>query len=343
MSGPASAPARPCPGSPTCVTDVVVIGGGALGAATAWWLARSGRAVTLLEEGTGRELRHAARGIAWSAHPGWSGGPAIPDGSADAWLQLERQTGAALLTRGDALDQGDPAVLAALAGPGAELLDPDSAAARFPGTTFTGPVLLRPAAALQVRADHALAALSAGATGFGAVIRHRSPVSAVEAVDDQHVEVRTADGRIRARRAIVTSVVPPAARAVELHFHGRGVVRPGTPLLARHDPELGLLRAAPCAQGHLAVGAGSWPRGTLGDLRDHVRAWYPDLDVECPEPVGPESMSTVPAEIDLRWHGPVATATSTALGSVEVILRGRELAEQATGAWPVERRARRSV
>src|SRR5580704_652848 len=30
--------------------EVIVVGGGAMGAATAWWLARSGRRVTLLEQ-----------------------------------------------------------------------------------------------------------------------------------------------------------------------------------------------------------------------------------------------------------------------------------------------------
>lgn len=307
------APARPCPDTPTCVTDVVVVGGGALGAATAWWLARSGRSVVLLEEGTARLLRLAARGTTWSAHPSWTGDDdrALLADAVEAWGLLERQTGADLLTRRDAVDH-----------------------------CGSGSARCRPGEALQVRADHAVAALLAGATGHGAVLRYRSPVVAVEALDDR-VEVRTAAGRIRARRAIVTSVRAVTGPAVELHFRSRVPVGPATPLIAHHDPDLGPMRAVPCARGHIAVGAGSGPRGTLGDLREHVRAWLPDLDVDRPEPVGPEAMSTGTCTVTVDRTGPLLTAVSTALGSVTTIARGRELAEQAlVGERPAGRRAR---
>ncbi|HEY0813700.1 MAG TPA: FAD-dependent oxidoreductase [Pseudonocardia sp.] len=329
----APAPASNCSKATDCLTDVVVIGGGALGAATAWWLAGAGRPVILIEETTGRQLRLAVRGTAWSAHPGWLADPERPelDEASRAWRELERQTGVDLLTARDAVEHG------AVFGPSAAgtWLDPEAAAKRWPGTAFTGPVLLRRDAALQVRADHAVAALTAGAIARGVVVRYRSPVTSVEALDDSHVEVRTAGGRVRARRAIVTTLATPASRGVELHFRPR--IDPGDlPLLAHHDPELGLVRAAPCACGHLAIGARSSPRGTLGDLRDQARTWWPGLDAERPEPVGPAAMTTMPAEITVRQRGPIVSASSTALGSIVTIAQGRRLAHQVLAGAPLD-------
>jgi len=322
--GPTATPASPCAGAPDRLTDVVVIGGGALGVATAWWLARAGRSVVLLEASTTRQLRRAVRGMAWSAHPGWpvaTPQPAVHE-AAEAWCELERQTGAELLVRRDALDFGtalDPATAGTW-------FDPETAGERWPGTVFAGPAVLRTGAAFQIRAELAIAALTAGAVALGAVVRYRSPVTAVEAVDDERVDVRTAEGRICARRAVVTSVVPSSSRSVELHFR-RATDHLDVPLLAVHDAELGLVRAASCAYGHLAVGARSWPRGTLGDLRERVRAWWPGLVVDGPEPVAPEAMTTLPAEVATARRGPIVSATATGLGSVDVIAHARQLAE----------------
>jgi hypothetical protein len=314
-------PASPCSGAPDRLTDVVVIGGGALGVATAWWLARAGRSVVLLEASTTRQLRRDVRGTAWSAHPGWPAAtpqPAVGE-AAEAWCELERQTGAELLVRRDALDLGtalDPSTAGTL-------FDPETAGERWPGTAFAGPAVLR--AGVQIRGDLAVAALTAGAVALGAVVRYRSPVTAVEALDDERVDVRTPEGRICARRAVVTAVAPAPSRSVELHFR-RPTDHPDVPLLAVHDPELGLVRAASCAYGHLAVSARSWPRGTLGDLRDRVQEWWPGLEIESPEPVAPEAMTTVPAEVGTVRAGPIVSATSTALGSVDVIAHGRQIA-----------------
>lgn len=331
MPGTTVSPAPLCKGASDRLTDVVVIGGGALGAATAWWLARAGTPVVLLEESTGRQLRRAVRGTAWSDHPGWPGAaePSLLDEATRAWRDVERQTGAELLTRRDALDDGGA--------PGPSTagtwLDPKASARRWPGSALAGPVLLRAGAAVQVRADHAVAALTAGAVALGAVVRYRSPVTSVDALDDERVDVRTPEGRVCARRAVVTSVTPSPSSGLELHFR-LDADHSDLPLLAHHDPELGLVRAAPCACGHLAVGASSWPRGTLGDLRERVRTFWPGLDVERPEPVGPEAMTTVPAEITVQSCGPIVSASSTALGSVVAVAQGRQLAEQVLSGGP---------
>ena len=329
MPGRSVAPARPCAGGPRpgrTVTDVVVLGGGALGAATAWWLARAGAAVVLLEERTAREVRREVRGTAWSAHPGWTAAGArgsLPD-AVRAWWGVERETGSSLVARMDALDHGGPADL-----PG-ERLRAGALAARWPGTTLTGPVVVRPGAAVQVRADLAVAALTAAAVGAGAVVRHRSAAGAVEVLDERCVEVTTGEGPVRARRAVVTGTAPGAGvgAGVELHLGLRGDRGPAMPLIAHHDPELGLVRVAPCAQGHLAVGAGPGPRDLTSDLRDRVRSWFPDADGGPPEPVAPGAASTGSADVAVDGDGPVVTAASAALGSVLVVLHARELAER---------------
>ena len=100
------------------------------------------------------------------------------------------------------------------------------------------------------------------------------------------------------------------------------------PLVAHHDPELGLVRVAPCALGHLAVGAGPGPRDLTADLQDRVRSWYPDADGGPPEPVAPAAGSTGSADVAVDGDGPVVTAAAAALGSVLVVLRARELAER---------------
>jgi sarcosine oxidase len=316
---PDAAPARSCPDPLDRLVDAVVVGAGALGAATAWSLARSGRSVVLLDERTPRQVRLAARGTAWSAHPAWA--PDAGPGVLAAWREVEHRTGATLLRRCDALDRGD--------------VSPQDAGTRpdpAPHRSGAGPVRRRAGAAVQVRADHAIAALSAAAVGAGAVLRHRTPVTAVVVHDDERVEVRTPSGRLRAHRVVVTAVDPSAGPGLELHFTPRRSLGADAPLIAHHDPDLGLVRAVPCAQGHLAVGADTWPRGTLRDLRDHVRAWFPDVDAERPEPVGPDARSTASARVAVRRDGPVLTATSTALGSVTVVADGRALAEQVGAA-----------
>jgi len=58
-----------------------------------------------------------------------------------------------------------------------------------------------------------------------------------------------------------------------------------------------------------------------------VQAWWPGLTADSPEPVAPEAMTTVPAEVTTTRRGPIVSATATGLGSVDVIAHARQLAE----------------
>jgi sarcosine oxidase len=125
------------------------------------------------------------------------------------WRDLESETGASLLSVTGGVDHGDPhrtTVLAeSMAAHGIPHLwiDPDEAARRWPGTRFDGPVLHQPDRTGVVRAEQAVAALTAAAVGRGAVVRRSTPVSAVRVHDDDLVEVVTPAGRLRARRVVV--------------------------------------------------------------------------------------------------------------------------------------------
>lgn len=334
----------------TTIADVAVIGGDAVGAATAWLLARRGARVVLLEERGVRAVRHTARGMAWSAHPSWvpaDSGPLLADAT-ELWHALEAETGASLLRRADAADHGDSARLEAIAGQapasGHEWLRPDVAAARWPGATFTGPVLYRRGAATQIHADQAIAALTAAAAGQGAVLQHRTTVTAVDIVDGARVVIRTGAGRVYARTVVVTGATPTGLTTFdtpedvdgqELHFTRRTDIAspPDTtrwPLIAHHHSGLGLIRAVACTRGHIAIGCHDQrhvvsPRS----LQDHVRDWYPGLSADRPEPVTPSAMSTALAPVSIDHTGPVISARSAAGGSILATALGRILAETA--------------
>lgn len=344
----------------TTIADVAVIGGDAIGAATAWLLARRGARVVLLEERGVRAVRHAVRGMAWSAHPSWIPADSWPlfDDATELWHALEAETGATLLRRADAADHGDTARLDTIAAQSSatdqEWIRPAAAAARWPGATFTGPVLFRRGAAAQIHADQAIAALTAAAAGQGAVLQHRTSVTAVDIVDSTRVEIRTADGRVRADSVVVTGAAPAGIATFdtatfdtdtvdtpedvggqELHFAGRtDVTSPPDParwpLIAHHHSELGLVRAVACTRGHIAVGCHDRCHAiSPRSLQDHVRDWYPGLSADRPEPVTRSAMSTALAPASIGHTGPVFTARSPAGGSILATALGRLLADYA--------------
>lgn len=354
---PASLTGSLRPAVRSTVADVAVIGGDAVGTATAWLLARRGARVVLLEQRRARAVRHAARGTAWSAHPSW-----IPADSrqlftdaTELWRALEAETGATLFRRADAVDHGDTARIEALAAQDSaargEWLRPDAAATRWRGVRFTGPVLYRRGAATQIHADEAIAALTAAAAGQGAELRHRTAAVAVDVLDATQVEIRTLGGRVRARRVVITGSAPEALApptvtedrpSEELHFALRsgdsgpyGAAR--WPLIAHHHAELGLVRAVACTRGHIAVG---WhdgnPVSTARTLQDHVQDWYPGLETHRPETVARAAMSTALAPVSIARCGPVLSTRSTGAGSVLATALGRVLADAAATdqGWP---------
>src|SRR4051794_21330753 len=157
--------------------DVIVVGAGAMGSATAWWLARRGVEVVLLEQfepGHTRGSSHGGSRIFRFAYydPFYV---RMAQAALPLWRELEDDVGETLLDITGAVDHGDPRsvdrVAAARAECGAshEVITPDAARERWPAMRFDGRVLFHPDGG-RCRADATVAALQRRAAELGADI-----------------------------------------------------------------------------------------------------------------------------------------------------------------------------
>lgn len=195
--------------------DTVVIGGGAMGSAAAWALARRGRDVTLLEQfGPGHRIG-ASHGATRNLSLAYSD-PDYVAMLAEAvrlWNELETDSGERLLARTGVVNHGtDPRlgeVRTALLGAGlrAEFLDAAEAAERWRGIRFDQQVLHMPEGG-QLNPDAALPAFQRLAAGRGAEVRHHVKVVELKILDDGVRLTVEEDGRaevLSARQAVVTA------------------------------------------------------------------------------------------------------------------------------------------
>jgi sarcosine oxidase len=183
--------------------DVVVVGGGLLGLASARALARRGREVVVLEQA---EIGHENGGSKGSCRvfrlgyedARWVG---LAMHAREPWAELEDECGRQLLqpTPHLTFGQGLGTVREAMQSVHApcELLPAAEAAARFPQIAIGGPALLEPESCV-ISADAALRALAA------AVPQIRTGVTVTGVADDgRRVTLRTTAGSVTARAAIV--------------------------------------------------------------------------------------------------------------------------------------------
>jgi sarcosine oxidase len=192
------------------MSDVVVIGAGAMGSATAWWLARRGIDVVLLEQfepGHTRGSSHGASRIFRLAYadPRYV---RMAQAALPLWRELEDDAGEALLDTTGSIDHGNPDdvndIAAALDACGAtyERLTDVQAHERWPAFRFMGDVLFHPDGG-RCRADATVAALQRRAATHGADVRFHQRASL--RIGDDHVEVRTNDVTLTAPVAVVTA------------------------------------------------------------------------------------------------------------------------------------------
>ncbi|MDF2443178.1 MAG: sarcosine oxidase [Subtercola sp.] len=176
--------------------DVVVVGGGAMGSAAAWHLARRGRDVVLLERFSPGHTNGASHGASRNFNLSY-GDPAYLSLLTEAlplWRELEAETGQSLLDQVGIVNHGEnPAfdqVAAALgvAGFEAEFLEPAEAGRRWPGIRFDRRVLFTPQAG-RLDADRSVAALQSAAAAHGAEIRHRTKVTSIRELPDGRVRI----------------------------------------------------------------------------------------------------------------------------------------------------------
>ena len=195
--------------------DTIVVGGGAMGSAAAWQLARRGRDVVLLERFSAGHTNGASHGESRNFNVAYAE-PTYVDLLVEAlplWRELEAESGTDILELTGIANHGaNPhfdEVHTALGGAGipAEFLSVDDASERWPGIRFDSRVLFN-AEAGRLNANRAVAALQSSAAAHGATVLHEARATRLDVLGDDLVRVTVevaGDERIfTARRAIVT-------------------------------------------------------------------------------------------------------------------------------------------
>lgn len=292
--------------------DVVVIGAGVMGSATAWWLARRQREVVVLEQfeqGHTRGSSHGKTRIFRVSYPD-PADVALARSALALWGELAADTGVTLVERTGAVDHGPAADIQALtdaldaAAAPFELLSPAAASRRWPGMRFDGTVLHQPDGG-RCLADRAVRALQDRASALGADLRFSVGPASLRTTGDG-VVVRAADEEWRSRTAVVTAgpwvkqVLAGAGLATRLpplrvvqdqvqHFQSRQGYKPHRwPSFIHHRPpwHYGLFAAqqgVKVACGDASVEGDPDARPPHDDGREsavvgYVRAWLPGLD-----------------------------------------------------------------
>jgi sarcosine oxidase len=182
-----------------------------MGSAAAWWLARRGRDVALLEQfepGHTRGSSHGGVRIFRFAYEQVDY-VRLAQAALPLWRELEDDAGEVLLELTGGVDHGHPddvdAVAAALAATGStyEVLAPEAAAERWPGMRFEGATVYSPDGG-RCRADATVAALQRRAAAHGADVRFGLGPATVAVVGDG-VVVRAGDEEWTAPVAVVTA------------------------------------------------------------------------------------------------------------------------------------------
>ena len=183
--------------------DVIVIGGGAMGSATAWQLARRGRSVRLLERFEAGHHQGASHGATRNFNTAYAERDYLDlvTEARDLWDLLSVEAGTPMLDLVGLVNHGDVARLRGIHaaqkshGIASEFISAGEAAARWAGMTFRGDVLVVPGAG-RVRAEDALVALRTDARSHGARFDYETPVVDIDVIGDGRQDFRT----VRMRR-----------------------------------------------------------------------------------------------------------------------------------------------
>jgi sarcosine oxidase len=192
--------------------DVVVVGAGVMGASTAWWLARRGVDVVLLERfapGHDRGSSHGATRIFRLAYDDVRYVRMARD-ALPLWRELEEDAGRVLLETGGAIDHGPAAAVGAVAdalaaeGVAHRRLTPAEAAERWPGMRFDEAVLFHPQGG-RCFAERTVTALCDRAAAHGADVRFGMGRAEVELTSGgEGVVVRAHRAEWRPQTVVVT-------------------------------------------------------------------------------------------------------------------------------------------
>lgn len=292
--------------------DVLVIGGGVVGATAALEAAGRGARVVLLERDSLGSARGASKGSARIYAPA-----AYPDEeyleiglrAVERWREIEGRVGERILFATGVLSVGRFAErqlsLLQAAGVEAELIEPAEAERRFGVRAGHGRPFLHQPDAGVIRADRALAGIQRLARAAGAELRGEQRVDLIRA-DDDEVVVRTGFVSWRARAAIVAGGpwsgsllaragidVPLSVSAQTVAYFELGSSTPAPPAVIDYDGDEPFVLWDP-ARGLKAALHARGPRtdpdqpgqGPSAEAADRLAGWvgatFPDLDL----PVG---------------------------------------------------------
>jgi sarcosine oxidase len=192
--------------------DVVVVGGGAMGSAAAWQLARRGHSVLLLEQFEPGHHIGASHGTTRNFNMAYAEADYLDlvTEAKDLWDELARETGRQLLELVGLVNHGNVRRLqdirASHAARGIEshFISAAEAADRWQGMNFRGDVLVVPGSG-RVRAADALLALRQAAEARGARFEYSTPVRDIRAIGEDRAVVVTDSREFTARRVVVTA------------------------------------------------------------------------------------------------------------------------------------------
>jgi sarcosine oxidase len=191
--------------------DVVVIGGGAMGAATARALAGRGTRVAMVEQFAAGHDRGSSHGRSRIFRLAYRDASFVPfaQRALELWRELEQESDTALLETTGGIDHGPAHVLTEVAagladhGVHSQLLAAHQAVERWPGMWFDGPVLLQPDAG-RIDADATVLALHRRASELGADVLTDERVTQIVERDGS-VEVVTTSRTLVAGVAVVAA------------------------------------------------------------------------------------------------------------------------------------------
>jgi sarcosine oxidase len=280
--------------------ETLVIGGGAMGSATAWALARAGHEVVLAERFAAGHAMGASHGEFRNFNVAYAEADyvAMLVEARRLWGELEDESGQRLLelvglvNHGEGPGNGDgnsrtsfDNVHAQLTRVGIEssFLSPKAAHERWPGMRFDTRVLFSPESG-RVRADASVTALQARAAAHGADVRHETKATRIRVLADDLVEVdlsSAAGTETLLARSLVVTVGAWTSKVVG------DLVR---------LPRLSVTQEQPVHFGLSDAGlAESWP--SFNHLRDNSPTagdyWYSDV----------YGMLTPAEGVKVGWHG----------------------------------------
>ena len=289
--------------------EVVVVGAGIMGSATAYALAREGRDVALLEQfrvGHEHGSSHGRSRIVRLAYPEVEFVELAKEAFV-GWRELEQESGQELLELNGLLElvvSSEQSTADALTAAGAayELLDADGARSRWPvGVPDGWTVLFQPEAGI-VRADLAQRAFVDGALAHGARLEEETRVESLDELDAKVIVV-TAGPWIG---NFVPDLPVRTTRETLAYFRREGAPLPvvaqldpdtrGHLIYSLHDPLHGL--KAGVHHGGVAVGPdepGEPDPAVVERVAEWIASTYADAD---PDPVGAETCmyTTTPDE-----------------------------------------------